>query len=118
MGRAAASMFFCENKFFHLTRIEVFVILKPVMSRLAVKEPNLPGAEVMIEHRQVKKVSDFMFMIVPCSCPSDTPTACDNCKHSRVEFKPGPRSRKSSVEIGYVSCVYAKEQPKSVGLLI
>jgi hypothetical protein len=71
----------------------------------------------MVEHRQVKKVSDFMFMIVPCSCPSDTPTACDNCKHSRVEFKPGPRSRrKSTVEIGYVSCFYTKEQPKNIGL--
>jgi hypothetical protein len=79
-------------------------------------EPNLRGSEVMIEHQQVKKVSDFMFMIVPCSCPSGTPSACENCRHSRVEFKPGPRSRNLSVEIGYVSCVYTKEQPKSVGL--
>jgi hypothetical protein len=109
-------MFFCENKFFRLTSIAVFVILITIVSRSTDAWPNPPGVEVMVEHRQVKKVSDFMFMIVPCSCPCDTPTACDNCKYSQVEFKPGPRPRKLPVEIGYVSCFYTKEQPKSVGL--
>ena len=67
----------------------------------------------MVERRQVKKISDLLFMIVPGFCPADVSAACDACTFSNVEFKAGTRDRKALVKIGYVSCLYAEERLKN-----
>ena len=68
----------------------------------------------MVTHRQVQKVNDFMFIIVPGSCPDAERVTCDSCEHSTVTFKVRNASRKSPVEIGYVSCSYSSRTGKSL----
>jgi hypothetical protein len=82
------------------------------------KRASLQRTAVVTEHWNVKKISDLIFMIMPRSCPSDRPEACDSCEHATVEYKSKMRSWQSVVEIGYVSCIYSPEEPKPVGLSV
>ena len=65
--------------------------------------------------QRVTQISDFMFVVMPESCPRGVNSICDNCEDSKVEFRRVTHARKSLFEIGYVSCPHAKEQPQTVG---
>lgn len=64
----------------------------------------------MVVCRHVKKVSDFLFIVMPDACPCNTPDACDTCSHSNVDFKISSVTAKSHITLGYVSCFYQKAQ--------
>jgi len=78
-----------------------------VAEREALKKNKAPRERVaVVSHRQVKKLSDFTFIIIPGACAHDERVNCDSCKFSTVKFAAARRSRRPQIQIGYVSCSY------------
>jgi hypothetical protein len=71
----------------------------------------------MVIHRRVKKLNDFMFVIVPGYCPAGPAAYCETCAHSCVEFKiEEHETRTASFEIAYVTCSHSEAKPSASGM--